>query len=926
MKFKFLFIAFVFCTLSYAQSKGKVSGLISDADLNNEAMPFVNVMIKGTTNGVATDMDGKYELTVPTGNHILVISFVGYETVEIPFEVKENQTTIVNKTIGSGSVKLEDIVVQSRARKDKESVLLLDQKNAVEIKQNIGAQELSRKGVSDVATAVTKTTGITKQEGSGSIYVRGLGDRYNSTTINGLPVPSNNPEKKNINLDIFSTDLVEYISIDKVYGANLYGDFSGGNVDIISKDYQGKAFVKIETGASGNSNAISEKDNFNLQSGFSTSGFSSRKIPSNPLDGYNFETLSLEKKTPFSGNFGISAGDSYNVGANGKLSLYGTASFSNQYVSRNDGSAASGVNENATGAPGQDGLYGRKFDTYTAFGYNTNTTAMANVGYKINTDHKIKFNSIFVNSSSQSTEEFFGRVVDLANDGNGLIRRSTFIQNKLFVNQLLGEHRFTDRTSVKWGVSYDNVIGDMPDRTTNILNKVANGYTLNSQSAPNNNRYFQSLTENELAANASVAYKFAKTEDMSYKGKLTLGYNGRFKIRDFEATQFNIKTDNTFLGTIVDPNNLDAFYNQENLSNGFFRISTFRGVSGVPNALDPQTYNGDQKIHGIFANIEYQLSSKLSAVLGLRGENIVQKVAWNTQLDPEGDADQFEKNAFLPSVSARYEVNDKQNLRLGFSKTYTLPQFKERALFVYEDITEVHTGNPDLYPSDNYNFDLKWEMFPEDEEIISIGAFGKYIQNPINEVTIASSTNDISYLNTGDKGYAAGIELEYRKLIFKTNEENANKLSAGLNASYMYTEQELDPAKVKLETAYEADFTDSTSQFTGASPLLLNADVTFVKEWNAKKSSVAGTLAFTYFSDRVYSLGTSNRGNLVDKAVGTLDFIVKSKINEKLGLDFGIKNILNPVIDRVQENKVGDVNVLSYTKGINLGLGINYQF
>lgn len=106
----------------------------------------------------------------------------------------------------------------------------------------------------------------------------------------------------------------------------------------------------------------------------------------------------------------------------------------------------------------------------------------------------------------------------------------------------------------------------------------------------------------------------------------------------------------------------------------------------------------------------------------------------------------------------------------------------------------------------------------------------------------------------------------------------------------------------------------------------MNADVTFVKEWNAKKSSVAGTLAFTYFSDRVYSLGTSNRGNLVDKAVGTLDFIVKSKINEKLGLDFGIKNILNPVIDRVQENKVGDVNVLSYTKGINLGLGINYQF
>lgn len=926
MKFKFLFIAFVFCTLGFSQNKGKVAGLISDADVNNEAMPFVNIMIKGTTNGVATDMDGKYELSAEVGNHILVISFVGYETVEIPFEIKANQTTVVNKNISSGSVKLEDIIIQSRVSRAKESALLAVQKNAVEMKQSIGAQEMTRKGVSDVATAVTKTTGITKQEGSGAIYVRGLGDRYNSTTINGLPVPSNNPEQKNINLEIFSTDLVEYISIDKVYGAQLYGDFSGGNVDIISKEYQGKGFVKVETGASANSNAVSKQEQFKLQSGFNANGFSSRGIPSNALDNYSFETLSLEKKMPFSGNFGLSAGNSYNVGENGKLSLFGTASFSTDYSSRNKGKAASGINENATGADGQDGLYGRKFDTYTAFGYNTNATAMVNVGYKMNTNNKIKFNSIFVNSSSQSTEEYFGRIVDLANDGNGLIRRSTFTQNKLFVNQLLGEHRFSDRTSLNWGVSYDNVLGEMPDRTTNTLNKVDAGYRINSQSAPNNNRYFQSLKENELAANVSMDYKFAKTEDLTFKGKLTVGYNGRFKTRNFLATQFNMKTDNSFLSTIVDPNNLDLFYNQANLSNGVFRISTFRGVSGVPNALDPQVYNGDQKINGVFANVQYQFGSKLSAVIGLRGENIVQKVDWNTQLDPEGDADKFEKNTFLPSVSGRYELNDKQNLRFGFSKTYTLPQFKERALFVYEDITEVHIGNPNLYPSDNYNFDLKWELFPKDEELISVGAFGKYILNPINEVTIASPTNDISYINTGNKGYAAGIELEYRKLIFATAEKNANKFSAGLNASYMYTEQDLDSKKVQAETAYNAEFTHTKGQFTGASPLLLNADLTFVKEWNDKQSSIATTLAYTYFSDRVYSIGTAKRGNLVDKAVGTLDFIVKSKLNKALGLDLGIKNILNPNISRVQENNGGDVNVLSYTKGLNIGLGINYQF
>lgn len=926
MKFNFLFIAFLICTLGFSQNNAKVVGLISDADVNNEPMPFVNVMVKGTTNGKSTDMDGKFELNVTPGNHILVISFVGYETVEVPFVTQANETTTINKAIASGSVKLNDIIIKSRGSRAKETALLMEQKNAIEMKQSIGAQELTRKGVSDVATAVTKTTGITKQEGSGNIYVRGLGDRYNATTINGLPVPSNNPEQKNINLDIFSTDLVEFISIDKVYGSKLYGDFAGGNVDIVSKDYQGKGFVKVEMGAAGNSNAINQKDNFKLQSGFNSNGFSSLAIPKKPLNSYNFGTLSLEKKTPFSGNFGLSAGDSFNVGEKGRLSVFGTASFTNEYSSKNDGTAASGINESATGAEGQDGLYGRKFKSYTSFGYQTNATAMANVAYKINIDHKIKFNSIFVNSSSQATDEYFGRIVDLADDGNGLIRRSTFTQNKLFINQLLGEHRLSDRTNLNWGVSYDKVNGEMPDRTTNTLNKGVNGFTINSQSAPNNNRYFQSLEETELAANASVDYKFAKTEDNSFKGKLTAGYNGRFKKRNFEATQFNLKTDKLYLGTIVDPNNLDLFYNQQNFNNGFFKISTFRGGSEVASALNPQTYNGDQKTNGVYANIEYQFGSKLTAVLGLRGENTVQNVNWNTQLDPEGDSNKLEKNAFLPSLTARYEINEKQNLRFGLSKTYTLPQFKERALFVYEDITEVHVGNPFLYSSDNYNVDLKWEMFPKEEDLISLAAFGKYIQNPINEVTIASSTNDISYINTGDSGYAAGIELEYRKLIFKSGAENANKLSAGLNASYMYTEQNLDSEKVNSETDYQVDFTHSKGKFTGASPLLLNADLTFVKDFNDKKSSIATTLAYTYFSDRVYSIGTSNRGDLIDKAVGTLDFIVKSKLNEKLGLDLGIKNILNPTIDRIQANKGGDVNVLSYTKGINFGLGVNYNF
>ena len=917
MKLQLLILTLFISVLGFSQNKGTITGIITDKDANNQSLPFANVTLKGTKIGVNTDIDGKYSISATPGNYVIQFSFVGYETVEVPVTVKANETVTINKSIGSGSYKLEDVVVKATApNREKETAILLDQKNAVVFKQSIGAQELSRKGVSDVATAVTKTTGITKQEGSGNIFVRGLGDRYNSTTMNGLPIPSNDPEKKNINLDIFSTDILEYVSIDKVYNSRLYGDFAGGNVDIISKDYKGKGLLKIDVGSKVNTNAIGN-DNFSLQKGINSFGFSNSTIPSSPLTNYNYNTLNLDTKNPIASSVGISTGKSFNLGSESKLNVFATVAFGSDFSSRTDGTAKGAVNGS--------GVINKNFENYTLDSYNTNFTAMLNLGYKINTSNKVSFNSVFINTSSLSKEEYTGFIVDIANDGNGLIRRNKYEKNALWINQLLGDHKLSDRSNFNWGVSLNTINGDMPDRNQNIFRKDADGYKLSNISAPDNHRYFQKLQETEVAANMAFDYKFNKTGEGEYKGKFTLGYNGRMKKRDFEATQFNFKTSASASTTIVFPNNLDLFYNQANLSNGIFQISTFRGNEQVSNALDPQTYNGEQFINGGFLNTEYNFG-KLTGVLGLRGEYVFQKINWNTQLDPTGGYDELDKIAFLPSLTLKYELNEKQNLRFGFSKTYTLPQFKERALFVYEDVTEVKVGNPDLYASDDYNFDLKWEMFPNSEELISVTAFGKYIMNPINEVTIASSTNDISFINTGDYGYVAGAELEYRKTIFNFDDINAKKLSAGINASYLYSNQELSTSKVINETAYNVVFTDDKSKFTGASDLLLNADVSFYNDWNDKESSLTSTLAYTYFSDRVYAIGTNDRGNLVDKAFGSLDFITKMKLNKKIGIDFIVKNILDPKINRVQENASGDINVLSYKKGLNVGLNLNYQF
>jgi hypothetical protein len=878
MKLKLFLLTLFITTISFSQNKGTISGVITDKDFNNETLPFANILLKGTPINTTTDIDGKYIVNAPDGNYVIQFSFIGYETIEIPVTVKSNETVTINKGLMSSSYKLDDVVITTTANKQKEAALLLEQKNAVEIKQSIGAQELARKGVSDVATAVTKTSGITKQEGSGNIFVRGLGDRYNSTTMNGLPLPSNDPSKKNIKLSVFNTDIVESIGIDKTYNFRNFGDFGGANIDIVSKVHSGSGTLELGFDLGVNTLATSHKD-FRLQDGPSKLGFSNTTYPSNPFSTYNFSTKwNTVSSKPLNNSFFIRGGDSFNIGDDGKIGYFGTASFDNDYT------YTTGISNASIGLNGIP----RRNLTFESFSYSTNTTLMGNVNYKINSSNSLKFNSMFINSSTQDHKEFEGIIdsFDIAADGGGYIRRSNLDQTTLIINQLLGSHSLTEKTKFNWGVSYNSLKNIIPDRMQNTL------IPQNGQSDPNikqvsdnndseNHRFYQNLKDNQLAADLSVDYRFSKNED-GYKGKFTIGYNGYTKKVGFEARQFNFDINTAASQPVVDKNNIDGYFNQTNFSNNLFSIKTFNG------GLAPQTYDGEQNIQAGFMGIEYKFTPKLTIVFGTRGEYIIQNIDWFTNISK--GSNKFDKFEILPTTSVKYELTDDQNLKFAASKSYTLPQFKERAPFQFEDVTEVIVGNPKLYSSTNYNADLKWEYFPKSSEIISLTAFSKLIQNPINEITIASATNDISYVNSGDKAIVLGAEFEIRKNIFENDSKNKETLSTGLNASYMYNNQDFNGQKVENETDLSVFFSKTEGKLTGASDLLVNTDVSYFKEFTKDKNILA-TITYSYFSDRIYALGTSGRGDLIDKANGTLDLILKSQLTRKIGVGFSAKNI-----------------------------------
>ncbi len=908
-KYTLLFFTLFIGFTAFAQ-KGTISGTLTDKDLNNEPLPFANIVLKGTTISTSTNETGKYSLPVEAGTYVIQFSFVGYESVEENVTVVSGQNIVIDKALGSGSYTLQDVVIQNTTNREKESALLMDQKNAVEIKQSIGAQEMTRKGVSDAASAVTKVTGISKQDGSSGIFVRGLGDRYNSTTWNGLPLPSNEPTNKNVALDLFSTDVIQSIGVSKTYSFDLYGDVGGANIDIVSKEHIGKGKFNIEIGSGLNNKAFAS--DFKVADGIEKSGFYNVFKPNN-IQTYQFQnrwTPNTEEH-PVDTNFGISGGKSFTFGES-KISLFGTASYENGFnLKRGSQRNIGNTNDNVIA----------DFYDVNKFEYVTKTTAMINAAYKINSNHTIKLNSVFVNSSKSDVNEY-----DFTNEnGSPSFTRQTITeQNKLFVNQLLGKSKINDRLDLNWGGSYSIVKSDMPDRITNTLVEGANGFIFDTNSQSINNRYFQELEENEIAAKALFSYKLLKGTGEDYKGKLSFGYNGRIKSRDFEAVQYNFRVN----GSVpITENTIDDFLNADNQAltntNNTFRILTARNAG----SLNPFTYSADLSIHAGVANFEYAPSEKLTYTIGVRAEKVLQEMEWDTNIDLPNinfDDAKIDELYILPVATLKYSLNDKQNVRVAASKTYTLPQFIEKAPFRYEVVGESTVGNAFLSPSQNYNFDFKWELFPSNDELISVTGFGKFIKDPISKVRKNSALNENTFVNAGDDAFVVGGEFEIRKSLW--NVEEKQNLSAGFNLTYMYSEQKLDSDKVAAETNNDisVSFNGTKDGLQGASPLLVNADLTYRIESGSFRPTM--TIVGNYFHDRIYSLGNiQSGGNVVEKGIVTLNFISSAEIGDNLSMSFHVKNLLDSKIERYQENAQGDATIYSYKTGLDFSLGFKYN-
>jgi TonB-dependent receptor len=792
--------------------------------------------------------------------------------------------------------------------------LILEKKNSVTIKQSIGAEELSQKGVSDAEGAVTKVSGVSKQAGVKNVFVRGLGDRYNSTSLNGLPLPSDDPEYKNIALDFFGSDLIESVDINKVFTSEIGGDVGGANINIDLKGLSGKKDFDVSVSTGANMQTLGSE--FKGIAGEGFFGFSDAEVPVNDLNNYSFKNSLAATNQNNLVNLGLSlkGGKRFDIGEN-HLNVYGLLTFDNGYRLI-DGTIRNTV---STGALFLD-------QEYEKYQYETSQIALGNLDYRFG-KNKIEWISMYIHKNTQSFEDYTGLDTPEQDGDLVYVNRQQTNDNNLFVNQLLSHFEFSDRLQLDAKASFNALRGSEPDRR-NFEYLLRDGFYSPSQDSGGDNiRYFSEIQENDYNANVNLKYDLNADVEETKLNYFTVGGDLRWTQHVFQATIFR----HTFSDAdrpIVDIDNPDPLFNQSNLTAGTFRFDTGNGDLNNPQAFNPFYYTGNKIIFAGQGNYVRGLTDKLLLNAGLRFENVSQEVEYDTNIAnsaTDGIAE-INEDLFLPSLGFKYTVNEKNIVRLAGSQSYIMPRFKEIAPFRYDNPGGTATqGNRDLQISKVSNFDLAYELYPAKGDLFSITGFYKIIDNPIARTEIPSGGNTLTYLNVGDQATVLGVEVEVRKNLFEKELSEAgfdvnrsSKLDLGFNASYIHSEQE--------QTDGLAQFTNTTSQLQGAAPVLVNMDVNYNTYIN--KSSINTALVFSYFSERVYSVGTRGFENINEIGVPTLDFIGSIGLTENSKLSLKVRNLLNPEYRLEREGAEGGANVIlnQFRRGIDISLGYAYKF
>lgn len=875
---------------------GTIKGTVTDKQ-TREPLTGATIQIAGTTQGTVADVDGNYSLDVNNGTYTLAIKYVGYKDIIINNVKAGKSDLILNFELESDAQALGEVSVVARKNLEGERALQMERRKATLAIENLGSKEMSLKGIGNVEEGVKKITGISVAD-AGQLIVRGLGDRYSTTTLNGLPIASPNPDNKLIPLDLFPSSTVQNITVSKVYNAEAFADYSGAHIDINTKENITEDFFNIGFNTGGKFNTLG-KDSYRMNrngSLFRTSAVdqAALNMPLSEFDNYVktrniFDTsFAVKKKSSlpdFSGNLGF--GKNIGIGSQ-TLSILASASAGNSFQNMDN---AFYKTLEATGSV-QDNF------AYDSYAQELKLAALGHIGYTLRRHDRIGYTFFYARNATDTYQRREGiDAEDHELTGSNNITHIYSLQN----HQLDGVHSFGGRGQweLTWGGSYSKTGSEEPDRRQVMYIKNDNGalslFKLNRQETM---RYFGSLDEEEWNGNLAMRWKWNENNF------LKLGVNYKNKSRDYKATRFYYNL-NKIDPVITDIYDTDGFLNQENIADGNVVVQR---------VMQPKdSYRAGNEIYSGYLLTDFYPVPSLLVNLGVRYEISRQWVDYATDGgDWYAERRNLDKNDLFPTLNLKYTVNDANSIRFSASRTVTRPSFIEMAPFLYQESygSAQIRGNNELQNGYNYNFDLRYEHFGKNGDMISLTAYFKYLDSPIERIQALQGGATLHSFQNADNGMAGGMEVELRKQLMKD-------LRLGANISYMYT-------NVKLPEG--GAYTNKERPLQGASPILANADLTYSPRFGEERQ-LNLALLYNLQGSRIHAVGVSKLGDIKQQTLHTLNFSAGYDINSHFSLKLQVNDLLNRAVIFKQEvpSTGEEVEVERYKKGANLEIGFSYK-
>jgi len=945
LTFKKAFITLLLVGLNaivFAQGTGKIAGKITDKK-TGEPIIGATVKIEGTGKAIATDVEGRYIIGgLATGKYVLSASFISYTPKNITeIEIKDNATTTVDVTLEESSSTLNQVVITASVKKETVAALYAQQKSSVRVSDGISSETIRRSPDNNTGEVLKRVSGTSIQDNK-FVVVRGLSDRYNSTLLNNAPLPSSEPDRKAFSFDIIPSNLIDQVIINKTAAADLPSDFSGGVIQIRTKDFPTQKVMDLNYSVGFNSISTFEDFKGGERGNIDFLGFDDglRKLPANfPTTRRQFVNLSLDKRVEISKTLTNSwavkdqgsaipnqsaqfvFGNSYAAGEGRKFGVIASLSY------------RTSMNINPQNRSDYFELTGNNYNDYT-FNYNdnlytrsVNLGALANFAYSYKKS-KIGFKNLYNRSFDDKFTERSGSTYEIPNFDQ---RNSQFeLEQKSLINSILeGEHVFGKKNmKLDWNTSFSSSSRSQPDlrriyytRSIGTNEDFSAAVPQGTASPKNAGRFFSDLQDYIYGASANLTVPF-KIKELNQVAKFGVWNN--YKTRTFSTRQ---------LGYIIpNPNNninnllklpQDVIFSAANINaNGFI-------IDDITENRD--TYDASGLLNAGYVMLTSDITSKLKMNYGLRVESYQEKL---TSKDPSIAEVSNDYLDFLPSANLIYSLTDKTNLRLSYSNTLARAEFRELAAFSFFDFetNNVIIGNPKIKRTRIDNFDFRMEYFPSSGQILSFSTFYKNFNNPIEQIfnTGSSAASKTLSFQNATSSTLYGLELEARqKLTFLGVSEWFNRLAIYANASIIKSE-------VNLDRNLYPNINDSRP-LQGQSPYLINGGLQYTSDtWsvNALYNKIGRRISVVGFGKFANNIFQPDYLDIYENPRDMIDLQISRKFaKNKAEMKLNIGDLLNQKRVLYQDfnndkkySATGDQTISTLQYGTNYSLSFSYKF